>query len=141
MAAPCGKLDTAFVLKVGFTVFVFSACAVLLLRFACLLAAEQKLLAAAQAGVTEATLPKATSVSVHNAVERRLAMLGHETIRPQIWLERNEEPVIGHIYQQNGDRFRLFVSMPARAVLPEWLVGGDTSLLQVCTERIMGVSP
>jgi hypothetical protein len=56
-------------------------------------------------------------------------------------LERNEEPVIGHIYQQNGDRFRLFVSMPARAVLPEWLVGGDTSLLQVCTERIMGVSP
>lgn len=90
-------------------------------QFAYIVAAEHTLNLAARAGVTEATLPRATYQSITAAVERQLVSYSLQSGQLQITLLQNGAPVGRQFRARDGDRISLTISVPASATLPAWL--------------------
>ena len=112
------------------TVLVMAAS--MLAQFGYLIAAENALNVAAQAGAMEATLPRATYQSVAAAVERRLAEYPQLEEQLQLTLLQNGSP-IDRLIRGDGDRFSITLSAPSSAMMPAWLCklslrSGDTTV-------------
>jgi hypothetical protein len=100
-------------------VLLYAAC--LMLEFGYCIGAEQTLSHAANAGVLEATLPRATHQSVVAAIERRLADHFISVGALQISIQHNEAPLQRVYRLSDGDRLSVALSLPSDAVLPTWL--------------------
>jgi hypothetical protein len=109
------------VLGWAFSLTVFAAAAVFVMQMAFVIAAEQSLIAAAQAAVDEATLPRATRATVQAAVDRRLAPTGLAVAACQVALQQNGAGVSRSIRSRPGDRLSVAISVASRDVLPRWL--------------------
>jgi len=108
-ALPVPVRGVGWVLKWAGVLAVLAAAAVILVAFACQLAAERALARAAAAGLREASLPRATEQTVEAAIRRRLAdsrTLGRAT---QVSLAKA------------GDRISVGLAVPVAAILPRWL--------------------
>jgi hypothetical protein len=101
-----------WVLRWAVVTAVLAVSAMVLTAFAYQLAAEQALARAAQAGLREAALPRATNASVEAAVRRRLA--------DSSAFERATQVRLAKV----GDRTSVSLSVPSAAVLPRWLPVG-----------------
>jgi hypothetical protein len=113
---------------VGWVLQWFAALATLLFaastltQFGYCLAAELALTRAARAAALEATLPRATSHSVTQTIDRRLADYPHwRNSRLRLSVHQNGAPLRGRIRAREGDLFCVTLAAPARDVLPRWL--------------------
>ncbi len=122
-----GVADTMPVRGVGWvlgwaaTLAVLTMSTVVLLAFACQLAAERSLAQAAAAGLREAVCERATCGSVETVVRAQLANHFALDRVTTILLERNGSPLKGAVRPQTGDQLLISLSAPATAVLPRWL--------------------
>lgn len=110
-----------WVLKWTVAIAVLFYSTTVLAEFGYSLGAERLLAHVARAGVVEATLPRATLSTVAQSVERRLA--GH-VISPsdvKLMLLNNGKWVSRKLQPRGGDRLTVNLSMPAQALMPEWL--------------------
>jgi hypothetical protein len=103
----------------AFGVLWFAGC--VLTEFACCLAAERTLGRAARAGALEATLPRANYQSVVDTVTRRLANRVALSEKLALVVHRNGAAVGGALRTVGGDRIAVTLTVPARAVAPNWL--------------------
>jgi hypothetical protein len=101
------------------TVLVVAAS--MLAQFGYLIAAENALNAAAQAGAIEATLPRATYHSVAATVQRRLEEQPQLSEHITLTLLQNGMPVIDSLQVHEGDEFSIVLSVPVRTAIPDWL--------------------
>lgn len=92
-----------------------------LTQFAFLLAAEQKMRLAAQAGAREATLPHPTYESVVSAIERRLTAYPQLIKQLHISVMQNGATVQRRFSQSEGDRFAVMLWAPNSSIMPDWL--------------------
>jgi hypothetical protein len=99
---------------------LFFSCGVLA-EFAYCLAAEHTVVRAARAGALEATLPRATAISVNKSVAQRLAAYSSTRGQMRIVIQQNGKPILGRMKVQPGDRISVNVAVPGTAVLPRWL--------------------
>lgn len=118
---------------------VLTIAASVLTEFAYVLAAERTLSVAAQAGATEATLPRATYQSVMAAIDRRLIEYPRLAKQLHVNLFQNGAIVQSQIRQHEGDLFAITLSGPSSSAVPEWLrnliyLRGD-SAIQAHAER------
>jgi hypothetical protein len=113
--------------NIGWVVKWAAALAVLLYattvltEFAYSLMAEQLLVRAARAGVLEATLPRATPLSVEQSVWRRLPNSAVSEGRVKLALLQNGSLVGKRLELIGGDRLSLTVAMRPHALMPGWL--------------------
>ena len=115
-----------WVLRWAAVAVVLAVSAMVLTGFAYQLAAEQALARAAQAGLREAALPRATNASVEAAVRRRLA--------DGFGLERATQVTLARA----GERLAIRLSVPTVAALPRWLPAGfwsDGAQIEVRKEQ------
>jgi hypothetical protein len=141
--SPCGgrRRGVVWVLRwcATFAVLFFSACT--LMEFAYCLAAERTLVRAARAGALEATLPRATSRTVAETIERRLTAYRGIAAQMQLVFEQNDLPLGRRFGPQPGDRLSVSLMVPVRSVLPRWLqcvnFWRDAAYIRVRAERQM----
>ena len=88
-----------------------------LVVFFLLLAAEQQLATAAEAGLRETALPRASLTTVREVVRGELPL----PVTPSVLLVHNGHGRVGQLAVQPGDHLLLSVSVATRDVLPGWL--------------------
>jgi hypothetical protein len=108
--APRQVRDTRWVLKWGAAAAVFATAGRVLFEFAGAISIEQALNQAAQAGVIEATLPRASRQSVQATVERRLSAESIDPRKVNLTLLENDIPITGRIHPVEGDRISVVLS-------------------------------
>jgi hypothetical protein len=113
-------------------------CALMVLaQFGYGLAAERALSRAARAGALEATLPRATSHTVAQAINRHLP--GNLPTRLRFSLHQNGVPIRGRIQAHNDDRLVVTLTAPSQEMLPHWLriasLWGSDSQISARAER------
>jgi hypothetical protein len=115
----------------------FAGC--VLVEFAYCLAAEHALTGAARAGALEATLPRANFQSVRQTVKRRLAIHAAWEERLTLSVHRNGTAIGGAIQAADGDRLAITLTVPIRAMVPQWLnafsLRTSASQIEVRAER------
>lgn len=100
---------------------ILSWASLTLVAFAYQMAAERTLTEAAQAGIREAALPRATHRSVTESVRRRLAASTSLDRSTTIRIERNGWLVRGLIRPNGGDQLTVTLRASFDAALPRWL--------------------
>jgi hypothetical protein len=100
---------------------VLACTASVLTQFACVVAGENALNAAARAAAVEATLPRATYQTIWATVERRLAKYPDLAQQLQFNLLQNGTSTRGRFRAAAGDQITVELSAPASALLPDWL--------------------
>jgi hypothetical protein len=110
-----------WVLKWACTAASLFYAATMLTEFAYSLSAEQLLVRAARAGVLEATLPRATLQSVEQSVKRLLADHVASPSELKIMLCNNRAWVTKKLQPRGGDHLSIALTMPAKALMPNWL--------------------
>lgn len=135
------RQGVGWVLGWAFSLAVFAVAAVLIVRLAYMISAEQALVVAAEAAVREAALPRATLASVEAAADRRLAQVGLATAHRQVVLRQNGASAARLIRSRPGDRLSVAIAAPARDALPTWLRQlsrfGQQSQLNVHVEHVV----
>jgi hypothetical protein len=111
----------AWVLQWSAAIAILCLSTGVLLEFAYCLAAEHTLARAARAGALEATLPRATHISVAESIERRLVNHPRLAASLQIAMTQNGVPLRGRFIPRPGDRISITLSAPTRQLLPSWL--------------------
>lgn len=130
-----------WVLQWSAAVVVLGYSTSVLAEFAYRLGAERALARAARAGVLEATLPRATVGSVERSVWRR--MEGRVGTRRDVRLAllQNGAPAGKRLALRDGDRVTLSLTVPVRAMMPEWLrtltCWREDSVVWASAERVM----
>jgi hypothetical protein len=110
-----------WVLQWAAALAVLVMAASILAQFGYLIAAENALNVAAQAGAMEATLPRATYQSVTATVHRRLEEHPHLYEHITLTLLQNGTPVIDSLRADEGDEFSIALSVPVSSAIPDWL--------------------
>jgi hypothetical protein len=110
-----------WVLQWAAALAVLVMAASMLAQFGYLIAAENALNVAAQAGAMEATLPRATYLSVTATVRRRLEEQPRLSEHVTLTLLQNGKPVIDPLRVHEGDEFSIVLSVPVRSAVPDWL--------------------
>ncbi len=107
----------------GWTAVVVSlaASAMILVTFAYQLAVEQSLHRAAEAGLREASLPRASSRSVEFIIRQHLAERFSLDLAATVSLERSGVPMSGILRLRPGEQLSITLSVRADAVMPRWL--------------------
>ena len=130
-------------LKWALVVLALVVSSLTLYRFSLLLRGEISLVRAAEAGVLEATLPRATARSVSEAVRRQLLQNGHYYEVPQILLSRNGVLVSGPCRSRRGDSWSVQIAARTHDFLPGWLSrwepGRGSAFLTAGARREMGL--
>jgi hypothetical protein len=107
--APLPVRGVGWVLRWAASLAVLAGAATILVVFAYQVAAERTLVRAANAGLREAALPRATHASVEAAIRRRLA--------GAMSLDRATHVIVSSA----GNRASVHLAVPVAAVLPRWL--------------------
>jgi hypothetical protein len=110
-----------WVLQRAAAIAVLTCTAIILAQFAYVVAGENALDEAARAAALEATLPRATYLTVWATVERRLADYPELGRQLQFSLLQNDTSVSERFRAGAGDRIAVAISAPASAILPNWL--------------------
>jgi hypothetical protein len=126
--------DTRWVLKWAAAAAVFATAGRVLIAFAGAISTEQALHQAAQAGVVEATLPRASRQSVQATVERRLSAESMDPRKVNLTLLENDIPITGRIHPVEGDRISVVLS-ESMASTSSWLNINGRAPLTVRTVR------
>jgi hypothetical protein len=115
--------------------------ATVLVEFAYSLAAEQMLGRAARAAALEATLPRATLHSIEQSARRRLGDSAASRNDLKLALLQNGAWVSRRFQPRGGDRLTVTVTMPAQALMPNWLrsltIWRDDATIRARAERSM----
>lgn len=109
-----------WVLRWTAAVCLLLAGAAVLTEFAYCRSAERALSRAAQSGVLEATLPRATRQSVEQTLTRRLDGTVPKGLTRIAFLH-NGAPVANKFLPRGGDRLSIVLVMPRVAAVPNWL--------------------
>jgi hypothetical protein len=116
---PVPKRGVGWVLRWSAAIAALLIAGVPLATFSFCLAAERDLARAARAGAAEASLPRATTQSVVQSIERRLE--GYARDRVRFSLQQNGAPVRGAFQVSDGDRLSVTLAVSTHDVLPRWL--------------------
>ena len=126
--------DIGWVVKWAAAIAVFVTAGRYLVEFAGTIATEHALHQAAQAGVVEATLPRASRQSVLDTVERRLAKTSIDARQLNLTLLENDIPITGRIHPTQGDRISVVLSADVGSAW-SWFNKNGRAPLTVRSER------
>jgi hypothetical protein len=129
------RRDALWVLKWAAAVVVIVMAAGILVEFGASLAAERALRRAAEAGIVEATLPRATSQSVLSTIERRLPKHSIDPRKLNFTLLDNGNSVTGRVQAREGDRLSVILSANVSSPVSNWFNKNSRAPLTVRTER------
>jgi hypothetical protein len=129
------RRDARWVLKWAAAIAVIMLTAGILIDFGTALAAERALRRAAEAGIVEATLPRATRQSVLATIERRLPRSSVDPRQLNFTLLDEGQPVLGRIRPREGDRLSIILSANVTSPLSTWFHKNSRAPLTVRTER------
>jgi hypothetical protein len=126
--------DARWVLKWAAALAVFATTARVMFEFASDVSTEQALKQAAQAGLTEATLPRASRQSVAATVDRRLSAESIDPRNVNLILLENDIPITGRIHPLEGDRISVVLSASIGST-SSWFKKNGRAPLTVRTDR------
>jgi hypothetical protein len=132
---PLARRDTFWVLKWAAAATVFAVSAATLCEYGSTLAAEHALRQAAEAGIVEATLPRASRQTVLNAIERRLPQNSIDPRELNFTLLADGQPVTGRLKPREGDRLSIILSANISSPFSAWLNKNGRAPLTVRTDR------